>query len=339
MLTAVRRYLSRHSMIAPGDRIGVAVSGGADSVCLLRLLLELHSELGIVLHVVHFEHGLRPESAEDARFVAELAERFSLPFHLSSGDTRAHAAERRISIETAARELRYEFFDSLLARDTVGKIATAHTQSDQAETVIMKLLRGAGARGLSGIHPVLQRDQGAIIRPLLLAARAEVEAYLTTAQQPFRTDATNADCAYTRNRVRHELMPALRELNPEVDAALAQTAEILLAEEEYLDAEAERALPFMLQPGEPVRGGGRAAGVSASAMFSLSIGGLSRHPLAIQRRLVRRALAHRYGSRPRVDDRRRQHRTGVAERFSRAAIAPRTSVSSSRDATLGGPRI
>src|SRR5947209_1458391 len=290
MLTAVRRYLSRHSMIAPGDRIGVAVSGGADSVCLLRLLLELHSELGIVLHVVHFEHGLRPESAEDARFVAELAERFSLPFHVSSGDTRAHAAERRISIETAARELRYEFFDSLLARHTVDKIATAHTQSDQAETVIMKLLRGAGARGLSGIHPVLKRDQGTIIRPLLFAPRSEVEAHLADLVQGFRTDATNVDCAHTRNRVRHELMPALRALNPEADATLAQTAEILRAEDEYLDVEAERALPFMLQPGEPVRGGGRAAGVSASAMFSLSLEGLSRHPLAIQRRLVRRAL-------------------------------------------------
>src|SRR5947209_19994680 len=139
MLSVVRRYLSRHSMIAPGARIGVAVSGGADSVCLLRLLLELHSELGIVLHVVHFEHGLRPESAEDARFVAELAERFSLPFHLSSGDTRAHAAERRISIETAARELRYEFFDSLLARDTVDQIATGHRQSDPAVRGVMNV--------------------------------------------------------------------------------------------------------------------------------------------------------------------------------------------------------
>ncbi|GAC1660048.1 MAG: tRNA lysidine(34) synthetase TilS [Acidobacteriaceae bacterium] len=278
-------------MLTPGDRLGVAVSGGADSVCLLRLLLELRAELGLVLHVVHFDHQIRPDSADDAKFVAELAANHSLPIHVACGDTPAHAATHRQSLEAAARELRYRFFDSLLTSCTLDKIATAHTLNDQSETVLMKLLRGAGARGLSAIHPVLPRHRGAILRPLLFATHDEIEGRLASLAQPFRTDSTNTDLAHTRNRVRHTLMPLLREFNPEVDVALAQTAEVLRAEDEYLNAEAVRAFPFLVQPGEPVRGGGRNSGATSRPLMSLSLEALARHPLAMQRRLVRLALA------------------------------------------------
>jgi tRNA(Ile)-lysidine synthase len=277
-------------MLSPGDRVGVAVSGGADSVCLLRLLLELRPEIGLVLSVVHFDHQLRPESADDARFVEQLAREHRCDFHLGTGDVRGFASAERESLETAARTLRYRFFDALLASGKLTKIATAHTRNDQAETVALKLLRGAGPKGLSGIFPVLTREHGSIIRPLLFASRDEIEAHLQRIVQPWHNDATNAELIHTRNRIRHTLMPLLREFNPDADAALAQTAEILREEDEYLDQETKRALAFVVLPGEPVRGGGRAAGTHTRASLALSIEGLARYPLALQRRLVRTAL-------------------------------------------------
>src|SRR5882724_2320169 len=143
-------YIRKHKMIAPGDRIGVAVSGGADSVALLRALVELRGELGCVLAVVHFNHKIRVEASDqDASFVEELAQELGLEFFGSSGDAKKLAAQHRLSLETAARELRYGSFSKL----AVDKVATAHTLDDQAETVLMKLLRGAGTKGWSGIWP------------------------------------------------------------------------------------------------------------------------------------------------------------------------------------------
>jgi tRNA(Ile)-lysidine synthase len=144
-------FIHKHGMIKPGDRIGVAVSGGADSVALLRALLELRGELGCVLAVVHFNHGIRAEAEAESKFVEGLAEKFGLEFFSGSGDARKYAREHRVSLETAARELRYGWFSEL----RVEKIATAHTLDDQAETVVMKLIRGAGTQGMSGIWPCL----------------------------------------------------------------------------------------------------------------------------------------------------------------------------------------
>src|SRR5882724_4220801 len=149
-------YIRKHKMIAPGDRIGVAVSGGADSVALLRALVELRGELGCVLAVVHFNHKIRVEASDqDASFVEELAQELGLEFSGSSGDAKKLAAQHRLSLETAAREFRYGFFSTL----AVDKVATAHTLDDQAETVLMKVVRGAGTRGLSGIWPVVRRQE------------------------------------------------------------------------------------------------------------------------------------------------------------------------------------
>ena len=152
----VTRYIRRHKLLNPGDRVGVAVSGGADSVALLRLLLELRTELGVVLSVVHFNHKLRGTQADDdEQFVADLASQNKLEFRSESRDVRAYAAAKHLSVETAAREMRYQFFRRLLLERRANRVATAHTVDDQAETVLLRVVRGAGTRGLAGIYPQL----------------------------------------------------------------------------------------------------------------------------------------------------------------------------------------
>jgi tRNA(Ile)-lysidine synthase len=262
----VLEHIRRDELLKPGDRLGVAVSGGADSVGLLRLLLELRKELGVVLSVVHFNHKLREgESDADEQFVAALARQHKLEFHSKSTDVAAHASAERLSIETAARELRYEFFAELLGGGSsssghnrgkdkssdrapmrLDKIATGHTLDDQAETVLMRVLRGTGVGGLGGIYPRLvvedgEQDSvgGEIIRPLLSLRRQELEEYLTAIGQPWRDDATNMDLQYTRNRVRHTLLPLIeREFNPGIMSSLSDLAEIARAEEDYWESEA-----------------------------------------------------------------------------------------------------
>jgi len=247
----VRDHIRRVELVKPGDRLGVAVSGGADSVALLRLLLELRSEIGIVLSVVHFNHKLRgAESDADEKFVAALARDSSVDFHASRGDVSAEAAANRLSIETAAREMRYAFFRSLLIAPPEGsrrpdKIATGHTLDDQAETVLMRILRGTGTRGLSGIRPVVDlQDEdeeefvGEVIRPLLTIRRNELEQFLRDVGQTWREDSSNRDPKHTRNRVRHLLLPLLeREFNPAATTGLAELAEIARGDEDYWDNE------------------------------------------------------------------------------------------------------
>lgn len=268
----VLEYIRRHGLLKAGDRAVVAASGGADSVALLRLLLELRGELGVVLSVAHFHHGIRGAEADgDAEFVVGLGRQHKLELHSGSGDVPTHARARRASVETAARELRYQFFAKLLQSGAVDKIATGHTLDDQAETVLMKSLRGAGTRGLAGIYPALATG---VVRPLLGVRRREVEEYLRALGQEWREDSTNRDRRHLRNRVRHELLPLLeREFNPEVTHVLAETAEVARAEEEFWQQEVERLLP-------EVCGGGT----------SLQLKPLLAQPLAVQRRLVRAAL-------------------------------------------------
>jgi tRNA(Ile)-lysidine synthase len=244
-------HVRRIEILKPGDRVGVAVSGGADSVGLCRLLLELRAELGIVLSLVHFNHKLRgTESDEDEQFVADLAQKFQVEFHVSSGDVGAEAAENRLSLETVAREMRYDFFRELLQADPengavhLDKMATGHTLDDQAETVLMRLLRGTGTRGLSGIYPtidLLDEDEeflGEVIRPLLPIRRQELEHFLRDIGQPWREDSSNRDPKHTRNRVRHLLLPLLeREFNPAATTTLAELAELARGEEDYWDTE------------------------------------------------------------------------------------------------------
>jgi tRNA(Ile)-lysidine synthase len=265
--------IRRQELLKAGDRVGVAVSGGIDSVALLRLLLELRRELGIVLSVVHFNHRLRgAESDADQEFVASLAREHDLEFHADSEDVAQRAAEEQISVETAARELRYGFFRHLLGEEStadpqglkpdlsgfalrgseeplfhqyfLNKIVTGHTLDDQAETVLMRMIRGSGLRGLGGIHPRIPVEDddgeicGEIIRPLLGVRRRELEQYLKDIGQPWSEDSTNADARFTRNRVRKLVVPLLeQEFNPAVAESLAELAEIARGEEDYWENE------------------------------------------------------------------------------------------------------
>lgn len=245
---SVLSYIRKQDLLRPGDRVGLAVSGGADSVALLRLLLELRSDLGVVLSVVHLNHCLRgAESDTDEQFVDDLAARYDLPFFSVRHDVRAHAAQRKLSIETAAREVRYQYFEDLLRQDEFNKLATAHTLDDQAETVLLRLLRGSGLRGLSAIRPrllvkdVAEQVCGEIIRPLLNTRREAAAAYLLELGQKWREDATNQQLQFTRNRVRHVLVPLLeKEFNPAAAEKLAELAEIARGEEEFWEKECNR---------------------------------------------------------------------------------------------------
>jgi tRNA(Ile)-lysidine synthase len=282
---SVLGYIRKHNLLRPGDRVGIAVSGGADSVALLRFMLELRCELGVVLLVVHLNHKLRgAESDADEQFVANLSVSHGLEFLSESRDVRTYAAEKKLSLETAAREVRYGFFKDCLQGKSLDRIATGHTLDDQAETVLMKLARGAGTRGLAGIYPKvgiqhsalsIQRKQQSIIRPLLETRRRTLESYLADIRQDWREDASNRDLRHMRNRIRHGILPRFeRHVNPAVREALAETAEISRAEEEYWAAEIERILP---QVWVRTSGGG------------FLKRGFADQPLAVQRRIVRAA--------------------------------------------------
>jgi tRNA(Ile)-lysidine synthase len=285
------------TLFLPGDRVAVAVSGGADSVALLRAMLDAAPEIGLALIVVHVHHGLRGADADaDANFVRELAEKYQLHLELVHVDTRARVEKTGESIEQAARHLRYEAFHRLLHSDEIDAVATAHTLDDQAETVLMKFLRGAWTEGLSGIHPVVRvpQTEGRIVRPLLNVRRVEIEAYLRALDQPWREDASNADTAFTRNRVRHELLPLLRcDYNPGIDRQLAQMAVIARDEEARWQAELARLLPSLLLPGSATRGGGRRTSTLAQEKFvSIEIPRLRTLDPALRRRVIRAGAEH-----------------------------------------------
>jgi len=270
-------YICRQGLLGAGDRVGVAVSGGADSVALLRILLELRQELGIVLSVVHFNHKLREVEAEaDEQFVAQLARRHGLELHVSTGEVAAQARSWHLSTEAAARQLRYRYFRQLFEEQKLSRIATGHTLDDQAETVLLRLVRGAGTRGLAGIYPQLQvkGSQFSVIRPLLQTRRRLLEAFLRGIGQDWREDSSNRDLRHARNRVRHGIVPRLeRTLNPSVRETLAETAEIARSEEEYWLKEVARILPEIWQ----------------AERRTLAAAGLAALPLALRRRVVRAA--------------------------------------------------
>jgi tRNA(Ile)-lysidine synthase len=217
----------------PGDRVGVAVSGGADSVALLLLLLELREELGIVLNVVHFNHKLRGKASDtDEKFVEKLAAKHTLPFHAGRTEVAVKAKREKANLEDAARRARYSFFEQLVAAGKLDLIAVAHTADDQAETVLAHILRGTGLAGLSGIHPSV----GHVVRPLLGARRMELRAYLKSRKQAWREDATNRDTTKMRARIRKKLLPLLeRQFQSGVVEHLATLAEFARGEEALLD--------------------------------------------------------------------------------------------------------
>jgi tRNA(Ile)-lysidine synthase len=294
VIQRVSKYVSERRLLQPGDRLAVACSGGADSVALLRILLELRLELGIVLSVAHFHHQIRGAEADaDQQFVTGLAERFGLQLHLCTGDAPAFSRQKKISLETAARELRHAWFSELIQRQEVDKIATAHTLDDQAETVLMRILRGTGTRGLAGIAP--EQSQKHLVRPLLAVRRPEIEAFLNGLHQDWRDDASNLDHSHARNRVRHVLLPLLeKEFNPAIRGTLADLAELAREEEAYWTGELASLIPELLHEGKPSRSGRTTSG-DAAGVLALDLARLRRLPLAVQRQVLYR-VAEKLGT-------------------------------------------
>ena len=291
------------SLLKPGMRLAVGLSGGADSVALMCGLADRSRELGLVLHAAHLHHGLRGAEADgDLEFSRELAARLKIPFHQARVDTAAETrrgpqvlAESSVegvpadSIEGTARRLRYAWFRRLMEEVPLDAIATAHTFDDQAETVLAKFLRGAWTEGLAGIHPVLDFEHGLIIRPLLHTSRGEIEGYLNARRQGWREDSTNRHLTFTRNRIRHELLPQLELWNPRLREHLSQMGELAIAEESWWQSETPRKADEIILRGRPVRGGGRAA--TTAEGVALDIARLVAEPIAVQRRVLRYAAS------------------------------------------------
>ena len=228
------RFITQHQMIQPKETVLVGVSGGADSLALLYALHTLRHQLDCQLHVAHLDHGFREDSVSDAVYVAEQADQLGIPISSIRIDVPQLMRDQKLSAEVAARRARYQFYECVSKRIGATKIALGHQRADQAETVLMNLLRGAGVSGLKGILPV---RGGKFIRPLLAFSREEIEDFVAQLGLQPRCDATNYQLNYLRNRVRLELIPALeRAYNTNIQNALSQTAELLQAESDYLDA-------------------------------------------------------------------------------------------------------
>lgn len=275
--------IARHRMLRAGDRVGVAVSGGSDSVALLRILHELREQQGILLSVVHFNHGLRgADSDEDERFVAESAGQLGLPLISGREDVAAVARAKRWNLEDAARRLRYGFFASLVAEGRIDVVAVGHTADDQAETVLARLARGTAPAGLSAIYPV----KGHVVRPFIDVRRADLREHLQSLGQPWREDATNYDSSRLRSRLRQRVLPMLEgEIQPSIVRNLGRLAALSREDEVFW-----RALTAGLLEGSLRQEGGRIC-IRCSDLLgpkSLSNTGLSDEArLAIARRLVR----------------------------------------------------
>lgn len=278
VLEGVLTTMSRYNMLAPGSRVIAAVSGGADSVCLLHVLAALGPKMGFQLvGVAHFNHQLRgAESEEDERFVAQQARDLGLPLYLGVAD----GAPEADNLEQHLRRLRREFFSSLIAEGKADRIALGHTRDDQAETVLFRLMRGSGLAGMAGILPVTAEG---LIRPLLGSTRAEVEQFLLDRRIPWREDASNRDPRFARNRIRHRLLPQLeREWNPRLREALAHLADLAYEEERWWAQQTGSAARSFLHP--------TPHGIEMQARE------LSALPRAQARRLVREAIREAKGN-------------------------------------------
>ena len=240
---AFRKAAVDGGLVVPGDRVLAAVSGGPDSVALVALLLELREEMPLEIRLAHFNHRLRDEAGEDERFVRDLARRLVLPLAAGSADVRSAAARRKLNLEEAGRDLRYRFLRRAAAAGGASKIATGHTMTDQAETVLMRLMRGTGLAGLGGIAPLVAGPPCPIIRPLLGIPGPELRAWLEVRGLPFREDASNRDLRFLRNRIRAELLPEMaRNYEPRIVAHLARLADLAREDEALLQGFVEELL-------------------------------------------------------------------------------------------------
>jgi len=278
----VRRTIRRHGLLPEGTRVCVALSGGADSVALLLALREIAGPMNLQLAgIAHLNHLLRgAESDGDEAFCRSLAAGLDLPAYVECVDAGALARRGAMSTEQAAHDARNAFFGRAAAGLQAAVVATAHTRDDQAETFLLRLLRGAGPRGLSGMHP----RSGLVVRPFIESARSDVRAYLEASQVLFREDSTNEDRSIPRNRIRHDLMPLLAaHFSPGIAEGLARCATIAREDAEYLDAVAQAAVEQLT--------------VRTAAGIELHVPGLLVQPPAIARRVVRLAQQMASGGR------------------------------------------
>ena len=259
MIRRTKDYILENKMIKNHSTVLVALSGGADSVCLLLLLNEIKrqcaDELDFALEAVHVEHGIRgAESREDARFASDLCERLHIPCHVHSVDVPQYAKSHGLGLEEAARILRYEAFEEEAeqkqdnSRQAV--VAVAHHMEDNAETVLFQMLRGSGAKGLAGMHPVSVKNGVTYIRPLLSATRAQIEEYLKENGQAFVTDATNTDTAYSRNKLRHDVFPLLLQINDRAIEHINESAGQLAVMNDFYEEQLKEACDSMVSKKE-----------------------------------------------------------------------------------------
>jgi tRNA(Ile)-lysidine synthase len=270
----IRRTIRRHALCPPGSRVLVAVSGGSDSVALAVVLRDLSEHGGFsVVSLAHVNHRLRSTAARDERFCRDLAERLQLPIHVDSVDVQSYAISQRLSIEDAARRLRYECLHRCAVEAGADRVAVGHTRDDQAETFLLKLIRGAGMTGLGGIYP----QRGEVIRPLLDVSRSELRAYLTSAGHSWVEDETNEDLRNPRNRVRHRVLPELNlAAGADTSTAIARAAGLVRDDSQWLDELAGDRFDAV------VRAGGSGLEVDAAA--------LDEEPPPVQRRILLKAL-------------------------------------------------
>jgi tRNA(Ile)-lysidine synthase len=270
----VRKTIERHALCPPGSRVLVAISGGSDSVALLFLLREL-AENGkfTVAGLAHLNHGLRPTAERDQRFCEELADRLHLRISVKTEDVKGFARVRNLSVEDAARRIRYDFLEQAADAFGADRIAVGHTQDDQAETFLLKLIRGAGLTGLAGIRP----RRGRVIRPLLDAARADLRTYLSIVGENWIEDESNEDLANPRNRIRHRVLPELDcAAGASTRPAIARAAGLVREDTEWLDELAERRYTQLAVTSED--------GVAIEAAV------LAAEPAPVRRRLLLKAL-------------------------------------------------
>ena len=282
MLDIIRRAITRYNMMTPGHRVAVAVSGGGDSVALLAALRDLAPALGVTLAVAHVNHQLRGvESDDDQSFVTQLAAAAGLVCHV-----RLAPVPEGENVEQSARDLRRSFFAELVTSGAADRVATAHTQDDQAETVLLRLLRGSGTAGLAGILPVTREGS---VRPALDLSRATLRQWAADRGEVWREDRTNLDLSFARNRIRAGLLPELeRQWNPAIKPLLAQTAQLAREDSDFLESTATAIAGRMLAPGP-------------YSSWVMRVSPLLAEPLALRRRVVRAAIGRVRGDLHRLD--------------------------------------
>jgi tRNA(Ile)-lysidine synthase len=283
----VLAYIREKGLVSSGEKVAVAVSGGADSVCLLYILAGLKQELGIDMHIAHLNHELRGgESAADAKYVVGLAKRLGIPATVESRDVKVYRKQHRLSLEEAAREVRYDFLSAVAKEAGALKVAVGHTGGDHIETLLMHLVRGSGINGLRGLAPAtnLKVSGGSltVIRPLLCLSRQETIAYCRARGLKPRLDASNLSTEPLRNKVRHELVPELKKYNPQISQALMRLSRTAASDLDFIDAEAGRIMNSVLK-------------VSKNSVAIEKESFLALHP-AIKRRLLRLAIESLLGS-------------------------------------------